>query len=131
MRIDLARNEPPGERPIAATGKWVGAGAAARVTLGVAVRTAEGRIQPELVQRFLAGDGAAFADIVEFAGITFDEARVEVLLADGARRSFDLTRPASGRPVTRELAAIELDGDGEPTDASLFAALREAVAGMG
>ncbi len=129
VRLALARNERPGERPIAATSKWVGAGAAARVTLDVATR-ADGRIEPALIQRFLAGDGSAFAPIVEFGGITFDEARVEVLLPDETRRQFDLSHPAAGRAVTRALSGIELDGNGEPTDASLLAALRAAVATM-
>lgn len=129
MRIELARNEGPGDHSIAATGKWVGAGEAARVELAVAARAAGGRIEPALVERFLGGDGSAFAEIVEFGGITFDQARVEVLLADQTRRVFDLAHPAAGRPVTRELAGIELDGDGEPTAASLLAALQAVMSG--
>ncbi len=127
VKLELARTERPGERPIAATGRWVGADVAARVELGVATRTADGRIQPALVERFLGGDGSAFAEIVDFAGITFDEARVEVLLPDGTRRLFDLAHPGAGRPVTVELPEIELDAGGEPTAASLLVALRAAV----
>jgi hypothetical protein len=131
VRLGLARNEGPGERPVGETARWLDAGAAGRVELSVAARASDGRIEPSLIGRFLGGDGTAFAQIVEFAGLTFDEARVEVLMDDGGRRVFDLAHPGAGRPVTRELPGIQVDADGEPTADSLLAALEGAVSSMG
>lgn len=82
-----------------------------------------GRIQPKLIRRYLGGDRAAYAEIVEFSGMTFDEAKVEVRLADDSRRLFDLVHPEQGRPVTQELAGLAFDSDGEPTPESLHSEL--------
>ena len=127
-RLRLIRIEPAGERPAGEAGKWVDAASAARVELDVAVRTPGHRIQRSLIERYLAGDSDAFAEIVSFAGMTFDEALVGVVLPDESRRLFDLARPEAGRPVLRELPALELDDVGEPTPASLLAGLRAALA---
>jgi hypothetical protein len=130
VRLELAIEERPGERKLAATSKWVAPGVPARVELRIAAR-ADGRIEPASIRRFLDGDGSAFAGIVEFAGITFERARVEVLLADGTRRLIDLARPDAGHAVTRALPSIALDADGEPTDESLLASLRAALSSVG
>ncbi len=126
-RLRLIRVEPAGERPVNETGKWVDASSAARVELDVAVRTPGHRIQRSLIERYLGGDSDAFAEIVSFAGMTFDEALVGVVLPDESRRFFDLARPEAGRPVLRELPPLELDDVGEPTPASLLAGLRAAL----
>jgi hypothetical protein len=123
-KVRLVRLERPGDRAIAAVDKWVPAGAAARVEVDVG-----GRIQPTLIRRFLAGDRGAFADIVEFAGMTFDEAKVEVRLPDDTRRLFDLEHPDQGRPVMRELTGLAFDAGGEPTEASLRSELAAVLAG--
>jgi hypothetical protein len=52
---------------------------------------------------------------------------VQVRLADDSHRLFDLTHPAQGRPVTHELAGLDYDAGGEPTPASLRAALTDLV----
>jgi hypothetical protein len=117
-KVKLVKLERPGDRAIAAVDKWVAAGAAARVELDVG-----GKIEPALIGRHLAGDRAAFAEIVEFAGLTFDQAKVQVRLEDDSRRLFDLAHPDEGRPVTHDLTGLELDDDGEPTPESLHAAL--------
>ena len=126
-KVRLVRLERPGDRGLAATDKWVAPGASARVELDVAATTAGARIQPALIQRYLAGDESAFAEIVEFEGLTFDEAKVEVLLADNTRRLFDIAHPDVARPLTQEMPGIELDADGEPTGASLLRELRIAL----
>jgi hypothetical protein len=127
-KLRLVRLEPAGPRAIAATDKWVAAGEPARVELDVTVRSRGAGIQRALLQRYLGGDASAFAEIVEFAGLRFDRASVGVRLPDGSRRLFDLARPEAGRPATRTLEGIALDAAGEPTEASLLAALRAAVA---
>jgi hypothetical protein len=125
-KLRLVHVEPAGERAIADTGKWVKPGSAARVELDVSPVATGTRLDRSLLQRYLGGDTDAFAEIVSFAGLTFDQARVGALLPDGTRRLFDLAHPASGR-VTKELAGIVLDDAGEPTNASLLAALRASL----
>jgi hypothetical protein len=118
-KVKLVKIQHPGDRPFAAVDKWVPAGDVARVELDVG-----GHIRPALIGRHLAGDEAAFAEIVEFAGLTFDQAKVQVRLADDSRRLFDLAHPGEGRPVTHDLSDVALDADGEPTPAGLHEALR-------
>jgi hypothetical protein len=125
-KVKLVKLMQPGEPGIAAADKWLSPGQPARVELDLATVGAGARLQSGLVKRFLGGDEAAFADIVEFQGMTFDGAKVEVLLPDDTRRTFDLRSPQAGRPVTRDLPGLEFDDDGEPTDQSLFAELRAA-----
>ncbi len=127
-KVRLVRLERPGDRGLAATDKWVVAGGSARVELDVATTTVGGRIRPGLIQRYLGGDESAFAEIVEFEGLTFDEAKVEVLLADNTRRLFDIVHPDAARPLTEEMPGIELDADGEPTGESLLRELTAALA---
>ncbi len=110
-------------RTVADAGKWVAAGAPARIELDVTGSP----IQSRALDRYLAGETAALDEIARFAGITFDRVRVGVLLADGTRRAYDLAHPDAGRPLTRDLAGIELDPSGEPTETSLLAALRAAL----
>jgi hypothetical protein len=118
-KVKLVKIQRAGDGAFAAVDKWVSAGDAARVELDVG-----GRIEPALIGRHLAGDEAAFAEIVEFAGLTFDQAKVQVRLADDSRRLFDLAHPGEGRPVTHNLSDLTLDADGEPTPAGLREALR-------
>jgi hypothetical protein len=125
-KLRLVRLEPAGERAIADTDKWVVLGAPARVELDVSPVATGTRLERSLLERYLGGDSAAFAEIVSFAGLIFDQARVSAVFPDGTRRLFDLAHPASGR-VTKELVGITLDEAGEPTNASLLAALRAAL----
>jgi hypothetical protein len=120
-KVSLLLHDSAGTVPD--TGKWAAAGRPARLELEVAASP----IQSRLLDRYLAGEPAALGEIVRFAGITFDRVRVGVRLADDTRRVYDLEHPEAGRPVTRELAGIELDAAGEPTDASLLVALRAVL----
>jgi len=105
---------------IADTGRWVASGTG-RVQLDVSARAG---LRPALIERHLGGDKAALTEILRFAGLSFEHASVGVRLDDGTRRLFDLARPESGPPVARALEGIVLDEKGEPTSASLLAALR-------
>lgn len=124
-KVRLVRVERAGAHAIADTAKWVAAGQVARIQLDVSPGSGA-RIEGALLERFLGGDGSALAEIVGFGGLTFDQASVGTLLPDGTRRLVSLAHPAAGG-VTRELAGIVLDAAGEPTDASLLAALRGAL----
>ena len=109
---------------IADTRRWV-AGDGARVQLEVSARG--GELRPALIEEHLRGDTAALPEILRFAGLEFEHASVGVRLDDGSRRLFDLARPESGPPAARPLEGIALDEAGEPTMASLLAALRAVV----
>lgn len=130
-KLKLVRLERPGSRAIAATDKWVGAGVTARVEVDVATTTSGARIDPALIKRYLGGDAAAFAEIVDFEGMTFDQARVEVLLPDNTRRLVDIAHPDVSRPLTVDMPGIVLDTDGEPTGESLLSELRAVLASVG
>jgi hypothetical protein len=118
-KVKLVKIQRSGDQPFAAVDKWVPPGDAARVELDVG-----GRIEPALIGRHLAGDKQAFGEIVEFAGLTFDQAKVQVRLADDSRRQFDLMHLDEGRPVTHDLTGLTFDADGEPTPESLLAGLQ-------
>jgi hypothetical protein len=126
-KIRLVLLEPGGERAVADTDKWIVAGEPARLELDVGAHRTNGRIRSDLLERYLGGDEKALGEIVEFAGLTFDRASVGVRLPDDTRRLFDLAHPDAGRPASRELAGIVLDDAGEPTEASLLAALQAAI----
>ncbi len=126
-RVQLVRVEPPGKRG-AETGKWVPPGEPARIELEVGVQGPGAGLGRTLLERYLGGEAGAFAEIVAFGGLTFDRARIGVRMPDDSRRLVDLEHPDAGRPATRTLAGIVPDRAGEPTDASLLAALRKAVA---
>jgi hypothetical protein len=111
-------------RSISDADRWISSDPG-RVQLEVSSRAG---LRPELIERHLRGDKAALPEILRFAGLTFDRASVGVRLDDGSRRLFDLARPESGPPATRRLEGIVLDEAGEPTGASLLAALRAVVA---
>ncbi len=128
-RIDKLRLitwEQPHDRAIAATDKWVRQGAAAKLEMIITPRGRIERILSSLPLRFLRGDQQAFGEIVEFEGIRFDEAKLEVALEDGTRRTFNIERPDAGHAFTEDLTGLQME-DGEPTDASLRAALRSAL----
>jgi hypothetical protein len=111
-------------RPVAGS-SWVATGAAARLALVLSVRG--GSLRPELLERHLRGDPAALPEILRFGGLEFEHAAVGVRLDDGSRRLFDLARPDSGPPAARSLDEVVLDDAGEPTSASLLAALQAVI----
>jgi hypothetical protein len=130
-KVTLARIDEPGTGRPDATGKWVGAADAARVELSVSVGGQKARLVPDLVHRYLTGEEAAFAEIVQFGGLQFDEAQVEVTLPDATRRLVDIAHPDTARPVTRALPDLDVDADGEPTGPSLLAGLRAVLSAAG
>jgi hypothetical protein len=113
-----------GGSAIADTSRWV-VGDGAKVQLEISARG--GELKSALIDEHLRGDEAALPEILRFAGLEFEHASVGVRLDDGSGRLFDLARPESGPPAARPLGGIALDDAGEPTVASLLAALRAVV----
>ncbi len=125
-KVKLVKYEQPNDRAAAATSRWVPAGAVGRLELDISTRGKMARVLSGLLQRFMGGDQDAFHEIVEFQNITFDEAKVEVVLDGGARRTFNIAKPDSGHPFTEDLLDLVME-NGEPTSDSLFEGLRSVL----
>ena len=119
-KITLVKLDRPTDRADASN--WVDAGTDAKIELRISAAERNRRLLGGLVQWVLGGDAAAYNQIVRFDGMSFDEAKVEVVLANGSRRTFNLEHPEGGHPFTADIAPV-LEADGEPTEASIFAAL--------
>jgi hypothetical protein len=125
-KVRLRKLEQPRDRAIAATNKWVRTGDYGKLELDIEA-TEGNHLIPGLLQRFLRGDQTAYGQIIEFQGLQFDEAGVTVSLPDGTRRLFYLEKPESGHPMTMELVGLDLDADGDPSEDSVYAALKGAL----
>ncbi len=126
-KVKLVRwDHPEDSANRAASGKWVSRDVTARVELDV-TGSRGSRLSPRLLRSYFRGDSHAFGQIVEFQGLTFEQAKVEVTLPSG-RRTFNIERPTAGHPITLELEGLRTGRDGDPTDTSLRAALQEALA---
>jgi hypothetical protein len=129
-KVKLVRYETATDRAVQDTDKWIRTGADGKLELSITPR-GPGRIIPEKVKRYLSDqDSATFRSIVEFQGITFDEAKVEVVLPGDMRRSFNIEKPDAGHAMTQDLENLPTDHDGEPTEDGLFAALVDALSGV-
>jgi hypothetical protein len=68
---------------------------------------------------------------VEFEGMTFDQAKVEVVGQNGAGRTFNIEKPDAGHPVTEDMLGLVLLDDGEPDEDSLFSELSRVLSTVG
>lgn len=84
-----------------------------------------GLLKRYISSRALARRGA-LNDIIEFEGLHFQEAKVEAVLENGKRRTFNISSPQSGHAFTIDLDDLHMQ-NGEPTDDSLFSGLRAAI----
>lgn len=125
-KIKLVKFERPSDRATAATNRWVPEGTIGRLELDITPKGRGNRIRAELLHYFLNGHPDVFGEIVEFQGITFDQAKVEVRLADDGRRTFNIEKLEAGHPFTEDLEGLIIE-NGEPTSESLFRGLRAAL----
>lgn len=102
--------------------KWVPGGTIGKIELDISGK----RMMVDRVKRFLNGDDHLFNEIVTYEGLVFDEAKVEVQLEGGGRRTYNIAKPESGHPMTVDLEHLRLQ-DGDPTDRSLFRALGDVL----
>lgn len=126
-KVRLVRWEEPDDRAVGATDRWVSAGDRGRIEVEYSAPRQHSRLVPDLIKRYLKGDGSALKDIVEFQGITFDEVKVVVELPNGNRRTFNIQKPDAGHSFTQDLHGLKED-DGEPTPESVFGALGATLA---
>jgi hypothetical protein len=130
-QVKLVKWEQPNDRANAATDKWVDAGVGGRLELKITARGRAEHVLTRLLRQFVVDeDHSVFGEIVEFEGMTFDEARVEVE-QDGAKRTYNIEKPTAGHPVTQIMSGLTFLDDGEPEEASLFDALRLALSTVG
>jgi hypothetical protein len=104
----------------------VDGGVTAKLELSITPSGRTRRILSSLPHRFLQGDSSAFGEIVQYEGLHFDEARLEVTLPDGSRRTFNIEHPDAGHPFTEDIDGLVME-NGDPTSPSLRAALRLAL----
>lgn len=129
-KVKLVKYEKPNDRAIAATNDWVPAGIAGRLELDISARGKGTRIIADRLRRFLGGELAAFNEIVEFEGLTFDEAKVEVAMDGEGKRTFNIEKPDSGHAFTEDMDDLTME-DGEPSIDSVFDGLRSALGTVG
>jgi hypothetical protein len=126
--VKLIRYDEPSDRA-AGVGKWVGGGTSAKLELSIKPRGQVKRLLSQLPLQFLHGDPDVFGEIVQFQGMRFNEAKLEVTLGDDTHRTFNIERPEAGHAFTEDLSDLQLE-DGEPTPASLRAALGLALSNV-
>jgi hypothetical protein len=122
LRLKLIRVDRSDDPAEAGLGKWIEGGVEAKEEFILRPRAKGAYLRTQLPLSFLRGDGQAFAQILQFDGQTYDEARVEVELASGRTRQFTIGDPDAGNPISEDLDHLQMQ-DGEPTDASLRAEL--------
>jgi hypothetical protein len=125
-KVKLIRYEKPNDRADAATDKWVQSGDFGKLELDISMKSRGKKLKADLIRRFLHGEASAIDDIVEFAGMTFEQAKVEVEI-EGTVRTFNIESPTSGHPMTVDLDDLQFDDDGEPSAESVYGALRDAL----
>jgi hypothetical protein len=80
------------------------------------------------VAKFLkTGDREVFGEIVQFEGMEFDKAKVQVEMPNGDLRTFNIEEPESGHAFSVDIDQDLKLKDGEPTEASLFKALGKSI----
>lgn len=126
-KVRLIKVERPNDLAVQATRKWVRGGTYGKLELDISASTRGAHLKADLLRRFFRGQQQVVGEILEFEGLEFDRAKVEVELEDGTRRTFNLEDPSSGHPMTLELDDLDLDDEGNPTIESVFAGLRGAL----
>jgi hypothetical protein len=101
------------------------------VTIGASLSGRARHLLTGPLRRFLEGQDdtnrqAARQAIVEFGGMQFDEAKVEVPQGDTIR-TFNIERLDSGHPLTEDMKLEP----GKPSEEAIFAALRSALRTVG
>ena len=127
LKLKLVRVDRAEDRAEACLGKWIEGGIEAKEEFTLKPRAKGRYLRTQLPLSALRGNGQAFAQILEFDGQAYDEARVEVQLANGRTRQFTIGDPDAGNPISEDLHDLQLQ-DGEPTDDSLRAQLRLILA---
>jgi hypothetical protein len=111
---------------IAEIDQWVPSHHKPAVTLEVATAGKGTRINPTKLKDFLSGNTTALDEIVEFGGMTFEEASVTIILPNGKERTINIQEREGGHAYTQEMDNLT-EVEGEPTPDSLEAELRKSL----
>lgn len=125
-KVKLLKLERPSDRAMAITNKWIPGGVLGKFELTISVRDRGEHVLPDPIRRFLGANHAAREEIIEFEGIEFDEASVEVETAEGGQRTFNIERLEAGHAFTEDLEGLDFV-EGEPTHDSVIGALGTAL----
>jgi hypothetical protein len=123
--VTLIRYDKPNDVRDRITDEWVRRNQSARVEVGIRAGRGENILNGRL-RRYFGGEKELFGEIVEFNGLRFDEAKIEVTLASGASRTFNIENPESGHAFSVNLEDLDIQ-DGDPTPSSLFASMDDAI----
>lgn len=121
IRVDRA--EDPGEEGL---GKWIEQGTEVKEVRTLSARGREAFLRARLPLALLRGDGEAIAQILQFDGQTYDQARLEVELPSGKKRTFTIGDPDAGHAIFEDLRGLRFR-EGEPTDESIWPALQKVI----
>ncbi|HTZ64316.1 MAG TPA: hypothetical protein VMB51_09450 [Solirubrobacteraceae bacterium] len=125
-QVKLTRIERPKDIRERITNKWTRS--EERSIVEVLIKPTRGAyLLSNLILQHLKGNTAARQQILELGGVDYDRAQVEVELASGATRTFNIENLAAGHPFTVRLENLEFDANDEPIPTSMFAELRRAI----
>ena len=125
-KVKLIKLERPSDQAMAATNQWIPGGAIGKYELSISVRTRGKHVVADPIRRFLGSDNPQRDEIIEFEGVEFDEASVEVSTPEGGQKTFNIERPGAGHAFTEDLDGLDYEDD-EPTPASILSALGDAL----
>lgn len=108
--------------------KWGRTDAGLKLQLSIKAER-DKRLVPRLVKRALKGNNEAYGEIVEFAGFPYDEAKFEVQLEDGTKRTYNIHNLEAGHAMSQDIEP-ETGADGYPTDESLYNELGRVLTEM-
>lgn len=122
-RVKLVRLERPTDRAIAALDRWVDKGRNAKIEVDIRPAERGAHLIATGVKRFMKGEHSGYEKLLEFQGVKFDEAKVEVELANGQKRTFNILHPDAGHAFAVDL----LLSPAEPSDGEVEKALSDAL----
>jgi hypothetical protein len=131
--VRLLKSVPPNDRADAITSRWLPKEHWGKIEVQIRPKGRAEHVKAALLKKYVGGGlddkRQAFPEIVEFNGMTFDEAKIEVELENKTVRTFNIEKPESGHPLTVDLDPndIGLDKEGEPDHDKLVKALRAAL----
>ncbi len=124
-KLKLRRLRDPGE--VEAIERWVPSREQPLVSLEVAAAGRGGRVLVDPIRRYLKGERDAMQEIVEFGGMTFEEASATIVLPNGKTRTINIQAREGGQAYTQNLEDIVVGDGGEPVASSLEKELRRSL----
>jgi hypothetical protein len=128
--VTLVRRVQPSDRAVAGIDQWVSDGTYGKikVTIGASLGRRAEHLLTDPLRRFLQGDSEGEREearqaIVQFMGMEFDEAKVEIPQGD-TTRTFNIEHLDTGHPLTEDM---RLGRNGPPSEDEIFAGLRAAL----